>query len=62
MIVFAGNDDFYRVEKVVGSGAFAKVYMARKLQSELEVDDMEMDDDKAVVLKVVSLLFQLIHF
>ncbi|KAL9952708.1 hypothetical protein ACROYT_G040000 [Oculina patagonica] len=46
-----GDDDTYNVEKLIGSGAFAKVYLANK-RGETDEDDFETDDESAVVLKV----------
>ena len=45
MLYILGNDDIYHVENLIGSGAFAKVYLASKRP------DDETDDEK-VVLKV----------
>lgn len=52
--LFEGDDDTYHVEKLIGSGAFAKVYLANKRDA--DEDDFETDDESAVVLKVVNTL------
>lgn len=49
--VSLGDDDTYHVEKLIGSGAFAKVYLANK-RGDADEDDFETDDESAVVLKV----------
>ncbi|KAJ7352957.1 protein kinase [Desmophyllum pertusum] len=46
-----GDDDTYHVKKLIGSGAFAKVYLANK-RGDCDEDDFETDDESAVVLKV----------
>ena len=52
MLYILGNDDIYHVENLIGSGAFAKVYLASKRP------DDETDDEK-VVLKVNITYFYL---
>lgn len=52
--LFEGDDDTYHVEKLIGSGAFAKVYLANK-RGDADEDDFETDDESAVVLKVVNI-------
>lgn len=52
--LFEGDDDTYHVEKLIGSGAFAKVYLANK-RGDVDEDDFETDDESAVVLKVVNI-------
>ena len=39
------------MEKLIGSGAFAKVYLARKRGPDFDPDDI--DDESYVVLKVI---------
>ena len=51
--LFEGDGDTYHVEKLIGSGAFAKVYLANK-RGDTDEDDFETDDESAVVLKVVT--------
>ena len=51
MLYILGNDDIYHVENLIGSGAFAKVYLASKRP------DDETDDEK-VVLKVMLFTFK----
>ena len=41
------------MEKLIGSGAFAKVYLARKPGPGFDPDDIETDDENYVVLKVI---------
>lgn len=50
----AGDNEIFKVEKLIGSGAFAKVFLAKKC-GDTDDDDFETDDESAVVLKVVSL-------
>lgn len=38
---------------MIGSGAFAKVYLANK-RADADEDDFEADDESAVVLKVID--------
>lgn len=52
-LLIAGNDDTYHVEKLIGSGAFAKVYLARKRGADFDPDEIETDDESFVVLKVI---------
>jgi len=47
-----GKDDTYHVEKLIGSGAFAKVYLARRRGVDFDPDDIDTDDESFVVLKV----------
>ena len=55
LFVHVGKDDTYHVEKLIGSGAFAKVFLASK-SGDADVDDFETDDESAVVLKVDNVL------
>ena len=57
--LFEGDDDTYHVEKLIGSGAFAKVYLANK-RGDADEDDFETEDESAVVLKVVNIIEKLI--
>ena len=52
-----GKDNTYYVEKSIGSGAFAKVYLARKEDPDFDPDDTETDDESCVVLKVIRAIF-----
>lgn len=49
--LFVAGDDTFHIEKLIGSGAFAKVYLANK-RGDTDEDDFENDDESAVVLKV----------
>ncbi|XP_022798611.1 mitotic checkpoint serine/threonine-protein kinase BUB1-like isoform X2 [Stylophora pistillata] len=46
-----GDNEIFKVEKLIGSGAFAKVFLAKKC-GDTDDDDFETDDESAVVLKV----------
>lgn len=52
-----GKDNIYHVEKLIGSGAFAKVYLARKEDPDFDPDNTETDDESCVVLKVMRTIF-----
>ena len=41
------------MEKLIGSGAFAKVYLARRRGVDFDPDDIDTDDESFVVLKVI---------
>ena len=56
-----GTGDTYHVEKLIGTGAFAKVYLARKRGADFDPDDIEMDDESLVVLKVIFLYSYILH-
>ena len=56
MSLFVPGEELYRVEKHVGSGAFAKVYSAKPLSVDLYADDS--DDCNHLVLKVKKVILQ----
>jgi len=49
IITIIGEDDLYQVRHCIGTGAFAEVYSAFKLSSDLKADD---SDRTEVILKV----------
>ena len=54
--MFVGGNEIFNVEKSIGSGAFAKVFLAKKF-GDNDDNDFETDDESSVVLKV-GCLFQ----
>ena len=56
LFMFVGGNEIFNVEKSIGSGAFAKVFLAKKF-GDNDDNDFETDDESSVVLKV-GCLFQ----
>ena len=56
LFTFVGGNEIFNVEKSIGSGAFAKVFLAKKF-GDNDDNDFETDDESSVVLKV-GCLFQ----
>ena len=56
---FIGKDVNYFVERQLGSGAFAKVYLVTTRDPESDRDHVETDDESCVVFKVFIVFYAL---